>query len=232
MWENCHDYDAEVEAQMKPKPAPHVDLDRLDALFAEASLSELSSHHIVNDGWRHLANLCTAPDKPCFVLQHRKEVMDWFAAMHNGFPALAAELRTLRARVAELEQTNVSQETANALWYGKLEKALDHGLAIAAERDRLRAERDAARDEAAGLREALESINRLDENGNAVVKGWSEIDEIIRTAISRTPAQHRGRIVAAGLRELCDGVLFHEDANVKEKVMDEAKRLEKEAGNG
>jgi hypothetical protein len=124
---------------------------------------------------------------------------EWIAQSKNAYPALAAEIRTLRARVAGLEAD--SGWEAAGIRTAERDDWMNRCIDAEAERDRLRAERDAARDEAAGLRAALESINRLDENGNAVVKGWSEIDEIIRTALARTSDQHRARIEAARLRE-------------------------------
>jgi hypothetical protein len=75
-----------------------VDLDELDQFHAASGLSELFSMHIVNDGYTHLANLTMAPDKPCFCIMHNKEVIDWFAALHNAYPAIAAELRALRGK--------------------------------------------------------------------------------------------------------------------------------------
>ncbi len=70
-------------------------LDELARLHAAANLSELSSTHIINEGYTHLANLTTAPDKPCFVVMNRKEIMDWIAAIHNAFPAILEYVREL-----------------------------------------------------------------------------------------------------------------------------------------
>lgn len=48
----------------------------------------------------------------------------------------------------------------------------------------IRDEKAAALREVERMRGALRSINRIDENGNAVLKGWSEIDDIVRAALS------------------------------------------------
>tara|TARA_R110000868_G_scaffold361101_1_gene623106 strand:+ start:676 stop:1029 length:354 start_codon:yes stop_codon:yes gene_type:complete len=69
-----------------------AELAELRRLWAAATLSELSSTHIINEGYTHLANLTTAPDKPCFVIMHRAEIIDWFAAIHNASMPLITRL--------------------------------------------------------------------------------------------------------------------------------------------
>lgn len=106
----------------------NVDLDRLDALFAAATPGEMT-YGIRSDesAWFSIGNPRTGPHIQGDIYCDESNLA-FLAAIRNNYPALAAELRTLRARVAELEQGNISHETANALWYEKLEKALDHGL--------------------------------------------------------------------------------------------------------
>ena len=167
------------------------------------------------------------------LTNHAENARRWAEAAFDAFPALAAELRTLRARVAELEEDNQTwakrhrdaMETATR----KVQQAED----ISAERDRLRAERDAARAEAAGLREALhEAIDVMESlefaDDQAEVSVANQIEEL-RTALARTPAQHQDRIVAAGLRETANRLHPHID---RETLLAEAERLEKEVGNG
>ena len=164
--------------------------------------------------------------------------------LRREYPALAAELRTLRERVAELSAGAV-ELTDGAKEYNDL----------IAERDRLRAERDAARDEAAGLREALEKLRSW--AGCAIDDAEaSERYKEATDALARTPDQHRARIVAAGLREAAtelkspaeDGIAIYErmkrsddallesgrqtrEAEIKDWLLAEAERLEKGAGN-
>ena len=103
----------------------NVDLDRLDALFAKAT----SGEWFVQNGHRHREQTCAAlhdgkgrvicdtlnaedtmifeePDEGSvyYVEGSRVNDLQFCAEVHNDFPALAAELRTLRARVAELER--------------------------------------------------------------------------------------------------------------------------------
>lgn len=167
MWENCHDYDPEVEAQLiKPMPAPQVDLDRLDALLDGGGKARELTH---------------------FLLFHAVD--------------LAAELRTLRARVEELSAGAV-ELTDGTKEYNDL----------IAERDRLRAERDAANAAVAGLREALEHqeaalcIIRDRQLGQVSVKDIDQGIGQIRAALSSTPDQHRARIVAGRKRAVAEWI--------------------------
>ena len=90
-------------------------LKELALLHESANLSDLSSTHIINEGYTHLANLTTAPDKPCFVVMNRKEVMDWFAAIHNAFPDLLAYVRELEAE--REERVTMAARAQEALRY-------------------------------------------------------------------------------------------------------------------
>lgn len=207
-------------------PAP------LLALHAAANLSKLGSYHIVNKGYEHLANLCTAPDKPCFVLQHRKEVMDWFAAIHNAAPDLLAELQSLRARVAELEDDSEALEDGTRAYMDLIAErdrlraeleAATQNLQFANEtsrlaldqRDRLRAERDAARDEIAGLREALLECGPYIDRWDKSLAGTDDEDgkrmavyhaDMCRAALARTSDQHRKAIIRQWLEKRADEV--------------------------
>lgn len=170
------------------------------------------------------------------------------AALDRQFPALAAELQSLRARVAELEDwsemlekevtqcmgvinTNTYPDlVASGGFYGKLAAKSN------AERDLLRAERDAARDEIAGLREALQELADLTD---ATVSGDYTPDSFTsqpaRFSLARTPYQHRKAIEAGVLLEVLREI---EDAEPdtpalwKVFIQVRAERLKKEAGNG
>lgn len=235
MWENCHDYDAEVEAQMKQKRPDPIDIPRLRALLAGAT--------------RFYAN-------GRIELTHDDETARrWAVVIFEAFPALLAELKDLRARVAELE--NFRQETERQYQY-KITEISD----LLSERDRLRAElenvadarakaeelvlaeraeRDAeiarlsgyneglirdhssvaqqltaANDTTAGMREDMHLIKHLSLAG-LNDPGNPAIFQAACRALARTPSQHRDRIVAAGLREahreICAAAVKAEDSH-------------------
>ena len=130
--------------------------------------------------------------------------------------------------------------------------------ACEAERDRLRAERDAARDENAGLREALEEANsKLYEHHNLTniealyraglggtcipCSGNPNIFQKIATALARTSDQHRKAIEAGVLRRIDEQIARERDSyilafgsldaeDVLKIIRAEAERLEKEGG--
>lgn len=137
--------------------------------------------------------------------------------------------------------------------YGQVIKECEK---LKAERDLLRAELagvnelsekrgkllTAAEDEAAGLREALKhqenALCIISDRQNGQISGKDLELGIrqIRSALARTPAQHRDRIVAEAkveaLREIRQKM--HRDqtwCQVADMITDEAERLEKEAGN-
>ena len=84
----------------------NVDLDRLDALFAAATPGEMT-YGIRHDesAWFSIGNHRTGPHIQGDIYCDESNLA-FLAAIRNNFPALAAELRTLRARVAELEADN------------------------------------------------------------------------------------------------------------------------------
>lgn len=224
MWENCHDYDPEVEAEMKnPKPAPPVDLDRLDALFAAATPGEMTYGIRSDDSaWFSIGNHRAGPHIQGDIYCDESNLA-FLAALRNNFPALAAELRTLRARVAEL--------TAGAV---ELTDGTKEYNDLIAERDRLRAERDAANATVSGLREALEHqeaalcIIRDRQLGQVSVKDIDQGIGQIRAALSRTPDQHRARIEATGLRRLAEKMdRVYGEGQAAHCLTDEADRLER-----
>jgi hypothetical protein len=117
-----------------PEVTPIIDAElmELERLYEAASLSDLSSTHIINDGYTHLANLTTAPDKPCFVVMNRKEVMDWLAAAHNAFPAMVARIEELEDDLkaaltdrAELRQYLIDAQQTIAAQSAKIEELKD-----------------------------------------------------------------------------------------------------------
>lgn len=212
----------------------NVDLDRLDALFAGATKGEwtVEIEEYGNSGTVTMPEINRIlhdtewADPQDFQLD--QDNAEWMAESHNAYPAIAAELRTLRARVAELEEDAAITSTWKCV-----------ASRISAERDRLRAERDAAQVEAAGLREALEKIHKgacltaqdsksRDDDRYCL----ADVIQVSRSALARTPSQHRDRIVAEGLREAKEAIKNagkHESCAVLSAMIE---RLEKEAGNG
>jgi hypothetical protein len=84
-----------------------VDLDALDALHAAATPGEFS-FGVRDDGsaWYSIGlPLSEHIQGDIYCDRHN---LKFIAALHNAYPAIAAELRALRARVAELEAANES----------------------------------------------------------------------------------------------------------------------------
>lgn len=94
-----------------------VDLDALDALHAAATPGKLRGigQYLSHEGNTRIEYTVEHLDElgqetyfsyygPYQAIPFaRSEDAEWHAALHNAYPAIAAELRALRARVAELE---------------------------------------------------------------------------------------------------------------------------------
>ena len=86
-----------------------VDLDRLDSLFAAATKGEwtVEIEEYGNSGTVTIPEINRILHDTDWAdpqdFQRDQDNAEWMAESHNAYPALAAELRTLRARVAELE---------------------------------------------------------------------------------------------------------------------------------
>ena len=108
----------------------------------------------------------------------------WAVVAFEAFPDLLSELKELREKV---------------------QMTVDYNTALRAERDRLRAERDAANATIAGLRLDIKRTRnrdglKHDEDAAGVCYDWCMVCRF-DAALARTPDQHRARIEAAGLRE-------------------------------
>ena len=165
--------------------------------------------------------------------------------------SLSAERDRLRAELASATECNLRQADTIHRQRKECREALAKlgEASIRLDGSRLEvqialAERDAAEDAIAWLREALERIDRemvtisdgkQEEIRNDLTAGdaygWKDAHEhvqrIITAALARMPAQHRARIVAAGLRELAEKMRAM-DMDIGAEIADaEAERLER-----
>lgn len=118
MWENCHDYDPAVEAELKPNPKPELDLARLEALreAATAGTWQAEEMQVSSDGGM-IGNIVCQPPAEDFVDSFAQwtDNAQFIVAAHNALPALIAEVRRLRDEVGELEDAaEVESETISA----------------------------------------------------------------------------------------------------------------------
>ena len=118
----------------------------------------------------------------------------WAVVAFEAFPDLLAELKELREKV----QMTVDYNTALRAERDRLRA---EAVAEGAVRTQLRGELAAANDANAGLREEVSWAMKYFETC-----GQLGAAERLRAALARTPAQHRDRIVAAGLREMAEKV--------------------------
>ena len=134
-------------------------------------------------------------------------------ALHNAFPALAAELRTLRESrelLTEAGQRHLANyQTAEAERTALAERVHNQREEI----NRLRAR--------VALKEIADHASGIGE-----YKGEGAEGRIANRALASTPDQHRQHIVAGGLRDLARKMPYH-----AEWLLAEADRLAKEAGN-
>ncbi len=102
--------------------------------------------------------------------------------------AKLAEPGSLRQELADaLDLLPDLEQDAELVKCGTFTEQVPLGPVVRVDRGlwkQIREQRDASQREVERLRQALRSINRIDENGNAVLNGWSEIDDIICAALS------------------------------------------------
>lgn len=118
----------------------------------------------------------------------------------------SAERDRLRAEVSAAQNRALIAEAGDARARKLLELRDESIVHLNTALNLMTAERDAAKDENAGLREALEkidrSVTRLNECATPELRELGlNLRLVCRTALARTSSQHRDRIVAAGLRE-------------------------------